>query len=276
MNYRTLGRTGWQISEIGYGMWGMAGWSGADDRGIVAFARPGRRTGLQLLRYGLRLRRGAQRTAAGPDRAPASRQEALHGDQDSAEEPPVALAARRPAGRRFPARLHSRDDPEEPGEPGVDHVDLQQFHVWEDAWAHDERWQRAVEDLKREGLIGAVGISVNRWEPWNVLATLRSGSMDAVQVIYNIFDQAPEDDLFPLCAELQVGRDRPGAAGRRQADRHADTGIALARRRLAQQLLRAGKPRRDRGARRAAQTRSCRRAWPCPKWHCAGSWKTRP
>jgi aryl-alcohol dehydrogenase-like predicted oxidoreductase len=83
-------------------------------------------------------------------------------------------------------------------------VDLLQFHVWEDAWARDERWQRAMDDLKREGLVGGVGVSVNRWEPWNVLETLRTGLVDAVQVIYNVFDQAPEDELFPLCQELDV------------------------------------------------------------------------
>jgi aryl-alcohol dehydrogenase-like predicted oxidoreductase len=87
---------------------------------------------------------------------------------------------------------------------GLDSVDLQQFHVWEDSWANDEYWQRAVDDLKRQGLIRAVGISVNRWEPWNCLQSLRSGHVDAVQVIYNIFDQNPEDELFPLCQELNV------------------------------------------------------------------------
>src|SRR5206468_2469615 len=88
---------------------------------------------------------------------------------------------------------------------GLPRVDLLQFHVWEDAWAEDKRWQRAVDDLKREGLVRAIGVSVNRWEPWNAIATLRTGVVDAVQVIYNIFDQAPEDELFPVCRELDVG-----------------------------------------------------------------------
>ena len=82
---------------------------------------------------------------------------------------------------------------------------MQQFHVWEDAWADDNRWQRAVNNLKREGLIRAVGISINRWEPWNALKTLRTGLIDAVQVIYNIFDQMPEDALFPQCAQQNIG-----------------------------------------------------------------------
>ena len=83
-------------------------------------------------------------------------------------------------------------------------IDLQQFHVWTDAWADDERWQRAVDDLKREGSIRGFGISVNRWEPANVLRALDTGLIDSVQVVYNIFDQNPEDELFPLCRERGV------------------------------------------------------------------------
>ena len=83
-------------------------------------------------------------------------------------------------------------------------IDLLQFHVWEDRWARDERWQRAIEDLKRDGLIRGAGVSVNRWEPANVIETLRTGLIDAVQVIYNIFDQSPEDELFPVCRELNI------------------------------------------------------------------------
>src|SRR5262249_2507118 len=85
---------------------------------------------------------------------------------------------------------------------GVPAIDLMQFHVWEDDWATDERWQDAVGQLKKEGLIRTIGVSVNRWEPGNVLRTLRTGLIDAVQVIYNIFDQNPTDELFPLCREL--------------------------------------------------------------------------
>jgi aryl-alcohol dehydrogenase-like predicted oxidoreductase len=87
---------------------------------------------------------------------------------------------------------------------GLPAIDLIQFHVWSDAWADDVRWQRAVEGLKRDGLVRAVGISINRWEPENALRALGTGLIDAVQVVYNIFDQAPEDELFPVCRELGV------------------------------------------------------------------------
>ncbi len=83
-------------------------------------------------------------------------------------------------------------------------IDLMQLHVWDDAWASDERWQRALDDARREGLIGGIGISINRWEPANALLALKTGLIDAVQVIYNIFDQNPEDELFPECSARGV------------------------------------------------------------------------
>jgi aryl-alcohol dehydrogenase-like predicted oxidoreductase len=82
---------------------------------------------------------------------------------------------------------------------------LQQFHVWEDVWSERDEWKKAVEQLIREGKVKHFGISVNRWEPDNILRTLETGLIDAVQVIYNIFDQAPEDRLFPLCRKLNIG-----------------------------------------------------------------------
>jgi aryl-alcohol dehydrogenase-like predicted oxidoreductase len=86
----------------------------------------------------------------------------------------------------------------------VSTVDLQQFHVWSDTWADDVRWQRAVAALKDEGLVRAIGISINRWQPTNVLRALDTGLVDAVQVVYNVLDQNPEDELFPICREKNI------------------------------------------------------------------------
>ena len=88
---------------------------------------------------------------------------------------------------------------------GVERVDLQQFHVWDDSWTGHDDWKRGIEKLKQEGKVQHFGISVNRWEPDNVVKALKTGLIDAVQVIYNIFDQAPEDNLFPLCRQLDIG-----------------------------------------------------------------------
>jgi aryl-alcohol dehydrogenase-like predicted oxidoreductase len=87
---------------------------------------------------------------------------------------------------------------------GLDSFDLIQFHVWEDSWLDDDRWVRKVDELRGRGLFDAVGISINRWEPWNGIKAVRSGLIDSVQVIYNIFDQNPEDELFPACVETGV------------------------------------------------------------------------
>jgi aryl-alcohol dehydrogenase-like predicted oxidoreductase len=88
---------------------------------------------------------------------------------------------------------------------GVDRIDLMQYHVWEDAWAHDERWQAQVSRMKEEGLVEAVGISINRWEPWNATAAIETGLIDTVQVIYNVFDQSPEDELLAMCQQHDIG-----------------------------------------------------------------------
>jgi aryl-alcohol dehydrogenase-like predicted oxidoreductase len=79
-----------------------------------------------------------------------------------------------------------------------------QFHTWEDGWILDDRWAVRMDDLRRQGLIHAIGISINRWEPWNGVQAVRTGLIDSVQVIYNIFDQNPEDELFPACREMDV------------------------------------------------------------------------
>jgi aryl-alcohol dehydrogenase-like predicted oxidoreductase len=87
---------------------------------------------------------------------------------------------------------------------GLESFDLMQFHTWEDGWLEDDAWVLKMADLKEQGLIHAVGVSINRWEPWNGIKAVRSGHIDAVQVIYNIFDQNPEDELFPACKEHDV------------------------------------------------------------------------
>ena len=87
----------------------------------------------------------------------------------------------------------------------TDTIDVLQFHVWDDGWAEEREFREAVQNLKRQGLIRYFGLSLNRWEPSNGLKAIRTGLVDVVQVIYNIFDQAPEDELFPLCRQLNIG-----------------------------------------------------------------------
>src|SRR5438270_5393741 len=85
----------------------------------------------------------------------------------------------------------------------VDSIDLLQFHVWDDSWTDDPEFRTTVERLKRD-YVQAFGLSLNRWEPANGIRAIRTGLVDAVQVIYNVFDQVPEDELFPVCRELNI------------------------------------------------------------------------
>ncbi len=204
MQYRTFGRTGWKVSEIGYGMWGLAAWTGSDEKEIEASLDAAVDLGCNFFDTAWAYSSGKSEKILGGllRRHPQSR---LY---TATKIPPKNFIW--PSKRDF--TLDDCFPPEHIIEYtekslkniGVETIDLQQFHVWEDGWVDDERWQKAVSKLKEEGKIRAVGVSVNRWEPDNCLKTLKTGLIDSVQVIYNIFDQAPEDSLFPLCEELNI------------------------------------------------------------------------
>jgi len=205
MKYRTFGRTGWKVSEIGYGMWGLAGWSGSDDE-----------ESKQALQRALELGCNFFDTAwAYGD----GHSEHLLGWLVRANPGKQIYVATKipPKNLQWPSRReHTLDDCYPPDHIekyvrsslenlGLPRFDLIQFHTWEDSWVEDDRWVKKIEDLRGQGLFRAVGISINRWEPWNGVQAVRSGLVDAVQVIYNIFDQNPEDELFPACQAKDVG-----------------------------------------------------------------------
>ena len=199
MRYRRFGRTGWQVSEVGYGMWGMAGWTGSDDdESLRALER--------AIAVGVNFFDTAWAYGQGKSEQLFREMRRKHRDAElivATKIPPKNMRwparAEYPVSETYPADHIRRLTETSLENLGVDAIDLQQFHVWSDAWADDEGWQRAVDDLKREKLVRAFGISVNRREPANVVRALRTGLVDSVQVVYNIFDQAPEDELFPYC-----------------------------------------------------------------------------
>ncbi len=204
MRTRQFGRLGWNVSEIGHGMWGMGSWSDSNDA-----------QSLDALQLSLDLGCNFFDTAWAYGEG---RSEALLGELVKANPKSEIYTASKipPKNRRWPSKRGFTLEECFPAEyikeyvglslknAGLEYFDLMQFHVWEDAWAEDERWIRAIEDLKSEGVLRGVGISINRWEPWNGINTVASGYIDAVQVIYNIFDQDPEEELFPACRENDV------------------------------------------------------------------------
>src|SRR5512133_398491 len=204
MKYRKFGRTNWNISEIGVGMWGMGSWSGSDDKESLATLQLAVDMGCNFFD-----------TAWGYG---AGRIEKLLGQLVRANTEKKLYTATKmpPKNFRWPSKreytLNDCFPPEHIQEyvekslsnAGLDFFDLMQFHTWEDSWLEDERGINKLVELKKQGLINAIGISINRWEPWNGVKAVKSGLIDSVQVIYNIFDQNPKDELLPACKEMNV------------------------------------------------------------------------
>jgi aryl-alcohol dehydrogenase-like predicted oxidoreductase len=204
MNCRRFGRTGWNVSDIGYGMWGMAGWTGSDDT-----------ESLNSLQRAIDLGCNFFDTAWAYGEG---RSEQLLGKILRANPGKTLYSATKipPKNRKWPSRpQYSLDDCYPPDyveeyvhksleNIGVATLDLIQFHTWEDEWLKDDRVQKSLESLLTSGKVRAVGISINRWQPANGVRAVESGLFDSVQVIYNIFDQNPEDELFPACREKDV------------------------------------------------------------------------
>lgn len=205
MKYRKLGRTGFEVSDIGYGLWGMSGWSGSNDRESVE--------ALQLaVNLGCSFFDSAWAYGDG-------KSDGLLGEAVSKNKRKRLYAASKipPKNNQWPASpKHKYDDVFPPDHVyeyadrirkklRTDSIDLLQFHVWDDSWADQRDFHHTVEKLKKDGTIRAFGLSLNRWEPSNGLQALRTGLVDTVQVIYNIFDQSPEDELFLACEEMNIG-----------------------------------------------------------------------
>lgn len=204
MRYRNFGRVDWKVSEIGYGMWGMAGWSGSDDEESLASLQRAVDLGCNFFDTAWVYGEGKSESLLG------------HLVRANTDRKLYTATKVPPKNSRWPSRReYSLDDCYPPDHiekyvasslknSGFDNFDLMQLHTWEDNWLEDDRWYTKLDDLKTQGLIGAIGISINRWEPWNGIRAVESGLIDAVQVIYNIFDQNPKDELFPACRKHKV------------------------------------------------------------------------
>jgi len=205
MKYRKFGRTGFEVSDIAHGLWGMGGWSGSEDT-----------DSLKALQLAIDLGCNFFDTAwAYGD----GKSDGLLGETIAKNPDKRLFAASKipPKNLRWPASPKYKYSDVFPPDHvftyadlilkqlGTDSIDLLQFHVWDDSWTDDPDFRKTVEKLKRDGIIRSFGLSLNRWEPENGLKAIRTGLVDAVQVIYSIFDQSPEDELFPACQELNVG-----------------------------------------------------------------------
>jgi len=204
MKQRSFGKTGWKISEIGFGCWGIGGgWGPRDDREARAALRRALDLGVDFFDTAWIYGEGKSERLLG---------EVLRGTAK-----PFRAATKVPAKtmdwpahpgldirKAFPAAWIIGCTEVSLKRLGLERVDLQQMHIWTDAWVEAEEWRAASEKLKKDGKIRAFGVSVNDHEPDSVLKLVATGEIDSVQVIYNLFDQTPAERLFPLAQEHGV------------------------------------------------------------------------
>ncbi len=206
MRYRKLGRTNYNVSEIGYGAWGIGGkqWLGGSDDESLQALRRAIDLGVNLIDTALAYGEGHSEQLVGQ-----VVRETGHKIYVATKVPPKNLLwpARRGIGidQVFPYHYIMECAEQSLKNLGLEAIDLLQLHVWNPEWLDADDWRRAFRDLKRSGKVLALGISINDHEPESALDLIRTGLIDTVQVIYNIFDQTPERELFPLCLKENIG-----------------------------------------------------------------------
>src|SRR4051812_18082211 len=198
MRYRKLGRTNFEVGEIGYGAWGIGGkqWLGGDDDESVRALRRAIELGLNLIDTALAYGDGHSERLVGQ-----VVRETKQKIYVATKVPPKnrIWPARRgtPISEVFPYDYIMSCAHESLANLNLDAIDLLQLHVWNPEWIDSDDWRRAFRELKQSGKVKALGISINDHDPDSALEIIRTGMIDTVQVIYNVFDQSPERNLFP-------------------------------------------------------------------------------
>jgi aryl-alcohol dehydrogenase-like predicted oxidoreductase len=206
MDYRILGKTGLKVSEIGYGAWGIgkSGWIGASDDESIKALRRSIDLGLNFIDTALGYGEGHSERLVG--RLIKERSERIY---VATKIPPKNEIWPAQSGvsatETFPAEHVIACTEESLKNLGLEAIDVQQFHVWSDEWVNQGDWLEAVQKLKEEGKLKYFGVSINDYQPENAIKLIETGVVDTVQVIYNIFEQSPEDRLFPACERHNVG-----------------------------------------------------------------------
>ena len=206
MRYRKLGRTNFEISEMGYGAWGIGGhlWIGADDRESLKALRRAIELGLNFIDTALAYGDGHSEELVGQVVRDAGTRIYV-----ATKVPPKNFLWPAQPGigieEVFPYDYILSSTEQSLQNLGMDTIDLLQLHVWNPEWIARDEWRRALEELKRSGKVRAVGISINDHQPDTALEIIKTGLIDTVQVIYNIFDQTPAANLFPLTRQHNIG-----------------------------------------------------------------------
>lgn len=204
MQYREFGKLGWKVSEIGFGAWAIGGdmWGPQDDAESLRALHRALDLGVNFVDTAQGYGKGHSEELIG--RVLKERSEEVF---VATKVPPVPGFPWPPpddadARLIFPASYIIEQCEKSLRRLRRDWVDVYQFHTWATGFNAQEEWHEAMTRLKAEGKIRAVGVSVPDATPDNVIGSVAPGKVDAVQVIYNLFEQYPEWNLFPVCARL--------------------------------------------------------------------------
>lgn len=202
MRFRRLGRTGLSISEltIGTGAPGLTGdpdeasamLACALDHGVNAVEIDSADNAAAGLLGGILRREGAC------DR--------VHVIARISSRVPFDLPSPHvPADRAYPGP-HIRAETESLlAQLGVERLALQQMHAWCPEWLGEGDWQDTLEQLRGEGKIAGIGVSLFDHDVAAGLEVVASGAIDAIELMYNVFDPGAAAALLPLCQRHGVG-----------------------------------------------------------------------
>jgi aryl-alcohol dehydrogenase-like predicted oxidoreductase len=206
MKHRKLGGTGFDVSQIGYGAWGIGGsqWIGATEQKSLATLRAAVEQGIDFIDTALAYGDGESERLVGQ----VMRESGGRVRVATKVPPKNRLWPARPGigiEHVFPYEYIMECAEESLRNLRIEFIDLLQLHVWNPEWLAREEWRRAFAKLKASGKARAVGVSLNDHQPDSGIGIIETGLIDTVQVIYNIFDQTPEANLFPACMKHDIG-----------------------------------------------------------------------
>jgi aryl-alcohol dehydrogenase-like predicted oxidoreductase len=211
MKTRPLGPTGYRVSEIGFGAWGIGGamWRGVDDNDGRKALREAVDQGITFFDTALAYGDGHSEQLIGD----VLKDDIRAGRVTVATKiPPMNLEWPAKASYKlnavFPAKHIATSTEQSLKNLRMDALHLQQLHVWNDVWLSDPEWQKSLEQimrLKKEGKVLHWGISINDHAPETALKVLTDPIFETAQVIYNIYDRSPEKALFALARKKPLG-----------------------------------------------------------------------
>ncbi len=210
MNYRTFGKHGFDISEIGFGAWAIGGsWGDQADTDSLAALNRALDLGVTFIDTAAGYGNGRSETLIGRvlrERAAAGRKEKVF----VATKTPPAAGIWPPspycrAEERYSEAYLRANVAERLAHLGTSKLDLLQLHTWTRAWNRNPTPFKLLRQLQREGLIGLIGVSTPEHDQNSVIDLMRGGWIDSVQVIYNLFDQEPAAELLDVAKEHGVG-----------------------------------------------------------------------